>query len=149
LPGPITREMLFDLMVLARDTSFNKRRACPRNHDYKVRLFMGAMRVPHELGFYGLRTQNNITPSRIQNNISPSPEPDAATDWMAADVNSPPIEHVEGPSTEHVESLPTEHVEVVTVADDEERELDDGFRAQSLEADTSSGTDLKCSPETR
>jgi hypothetical protein len=36
-----------------------------RNHDYKVRLFMGAMRVPHELGFYGLRetrAQNDTTP---------------------------------------------------------------------------------------
>ena len=31
-----------------------KQHRCFRSHDYKVRLFMGAMRVPHELGFYGL-----------------------------------------------------------------------------------------------
>jgi hypothetical protein len=120
----------------------NKRRACPRNHDYKVRLFMGAMRVPHELGFYGLRIQDNITPSRTQNNITPSPEPDVAAGWMAADVESPHIEHVESPATEHEESPPDKHDEVVSVADVEERELDGEFRAQTMEADTTSGTDL-------
>jgi hypothetical protein len=109
---------------------------CMRNHDYKIRLFMGAMRVPHELGFYGL------SDARAQSNITPSPEFEVAADWMAADVESPPIEQVESSPTEHVEGPPNEHNGVVTVADVEERELDDIFRAQSLEKDTTSGTDL-------
>ncbi|THY73338.1 hypothetical protein D6C93_10456 [Aureobasidium pullulans] len=30
---------------------------CPKNHDYKARLFMSAMRKPHELGFYSAKVQ--------------------------------------------------------------------------------------------
>ncbi|TIA38647.1 hypothetical protein D6C79_07815 [Aureobasidium pullulans] len=30
---------------------------CPKNHDYKARLFMSAMRKSHELGFYGAKVQ--------------------------------------------------------------------------------------------
>jgi hypothetical protein len=101
---------------------------------------MGAMRVPHELGFYGLSDARSDAHAQINN--APSTEPDVVADWMAADVESPSIEHVECPSTEHMESPPNEHNEVVTVADVEERELDDGFRAQSLQEDTTSGTDL-------
>jgi hypothetical protein len=117
-----------------------KSKACPRNHDYKVRILMGAMRVPHELGFYGLSDARSD--ARAQINNAPFTEPDVAADWMAADVESPPIERVESPPTEHVESPPNEHNEVVTVANVEERELDDRCRAQSLEEDTTSGTDL-------
>jgi hypothetical protein len=104
---------------------------CLRNHDYKVRLFMGAMRVPHELGFYGLREacSQNGTPSygssddRALNDTTPFDEPDAFADWMTSDV----------------ESAPTEHDEVATVAGDQERTvahvLENDDRPQSLEVD--------------
>ncbi|CAD0090127.1 unnamed protein product, partial [Aureobasidium vineae] len=60
----------------------NKKRACARNHDYKVRLFMGAVRVSHELGFYGV--DNN----HIDRSVTPVNELGNAvqSSWMASDV---------------------------------------------------------------
>ena len=101
----------------------NKKRACPRNHDYKVRIFMGAMRVSHELGFYGLRT------ARTQTDVASvtSPEtPDAVADWMISDV----------------EDQPSEHDELETVLGMEELTLDDSGCAQRLEEVTPSSADL-------
>jgi hypothetical protein len=52
----------------------NKKKACPRNHDFKIRLFMGAMRVAHGLVFYG------PSDARSQFNTTPSTEPDMIAD---------------------------------------------------------------------
>jgi hypothetical protein len=91
---------------------------------------MGAMRVPHELGFYGLseaRAQANITPFTESNispctepditpftepNITPSIEPDVMADWMMSDA----------------EDQPSVHEEVEAVAEVEGRDVDDGGR---------------------
>ncbi|CAD0114546.1 unnamed protein product [Aureobasidium uvarum] len=67
----------------------NKKRACPRNHDYKVRLFMGAMRVSHELGFYGV-DRDKIDPNvAFVKKIGDVVE----SDWMASDVEEIHSEH--------------------------------------------------------
>ncbi|THX15076.1 hypothetical protein D6D13_02360 [Aureobasidium pullulans] len=39
----------------------NNKQPCPSNHDIKARLFMGAMREPHRLGFYGVKTTTSVT----------------------------------------------------------------------------------------
>lgn len=114
----------------------NKTWACPRNHDYKVRLFMGAMHVPHELGFYGISetraqvhiapfTQPDITPLH-EPDITPSTEPDVTADWMMSDVK----DQFSG------------HEEVVAIAEAEERDLGDGDCAQTLDKDTLPDIDL-------
>jgi hypothetical protein len=93
---------------------------CLRSHDYKVRLFMGAMRVPHELGFYGVRhahTHINTTlPTKLE----------SAADWMNSDV----------------EAHDSEHDEAMADIEAEERAVDDGGRVQDLEDDNRSGSDL-------
>jgi hypothetical protein len=97
----------------------NKKKACARNHDYNIRLFMGAMRVAYELGFYGL------SDARGQINTTPAMEPDMVADWMASDVESSPSEHDEIAIVADVEDD-----EKCTVAGVEERGLDDGGCAQ-------------------
>ncbi|KAH0039251.1 hypothetical protein KCU78_g1337, partial [Aureobasidium melanogenum] len=59
----------------------NKKRACPRNHDYKVRLFMGAMRVPHQLGFYGVDNDHTSFSTTPPNEIGDA----AGASWMVSD----------------------------------------------------------------
>lgn len=105
---------------------------------------MGAMRVSHELGFYGLsetRAQANITPfteaditpctepditSFTESDITPSTEPDVTADWMMSDV----------------EDQSSEHEEVEAVAEVEERDVGDGGRVQTPEADKLPDIDL-------
>lgn len=77
----------------------NKKKACPRNHDYKVRLFMDAMRVPHELGFYGVDNDHSsltITPlSEIDDVVGAS--------WMASIIEAKHSEHEEPFTSAEVE----------------------------------------------
>jgi hypothetical protein len=104
-----------------------------RNHDYKVRLFMGAMRVPHELDFYGLhetRAQNDTTPygprnDRTEKNTTSSIESDALADRMASSLNDDPSEQDEIATVAEGE----EH----TVTEVEERALPNDDRAKCLE----------------
>jgi hypothetical protein len=128
----------------ARKLVAGKSRACPRNHDYKVRLFMGAMRVPHELGFYGLseaRAQAHIAPFTeagitlfTEPDITPftepdvtlSTEPDVMADRMMSDV----------------EDQPSVYEEVEAIAEVEERDSGDGGRVQTPEADKLPDIDL-------
>lgn len=110
----------------------NRKKACPRNHDYKVRLFMGAMRVPHELGFYGIRD------ARSQMIPTPPHEPDTAADWMMSDVDDHNSEHDSIMAAVGAE----ERDEVVPVAEVEKLNLDDSGRPQTPEDDNRSGTDL-------
>jgi hypothetical protein len=109
----------------------NKKKACARNHDYNIRLFMGAMRVAHELGFYGL------SEARSQINTIPSTEPDMVADWMASDVESSLSEHDEIATVADVED-----VEECTAAGVEKRGLDDGGCVQSPEDDSPPEIDL-------
>jgi hypothetical protein len=109
----------------------NKKKACARNHDYNIRLFMGAMRVAYELGFQGL------SDARGQINTTPAMEPDMVADWMASDVESSPSEHDEIAIVADVEDD-----EKCTVAGVEERGLDDGGCAQVPGEDSPPEIDL-------
>lgn len=109
---------------------------CFRSHDYKVRLFMATMRVPHELGFYGLRHVHN------QVNTTPPTEPDIEADWMKSDVEDRTSEHDEPMDEAMADAEVEEHDEVVPVAEVEKLNLNAGDRPQTPEVDNRSGTDL-------
>ncbi|KAH0359717.1 hypothetical protein KCU65_g9814, partial [Aureobasidium melanogenum] len=100
----------------------DKRRACPRSHDYKVRLFMGAMRVPHELGFYGVDnvdTGLSMTPS---NEIGDA----VGADWMASDA----------------EKKHSEREEPLAIAEVEENDNAEESHDETAVHDAGSGSDL-------
>lgn len=117
---------------------------------------MGAMRVPHELGFYGLND------ARARINITPPAEPDVVADWMLSDVEDDLDEHesivAAAGLDEHDEVVATvgvdegdevvapvgldERDEVVPAAEVEKLNLDDRGRPQTPEDDNRSGTDL-------
>jgi len=109
---------------------------CFRSHDYKVRLFMGAMRVPHELGFYGL------SDARRQAVITPPAEPDAEADWMKSDVEDHTSELDEPMDEAMADAGVEEYDEVVPVPKVDRLNLDAGHRPQTPEGDNRSATDL-------
>ncbi|KAG9951376.1 hypothetical protein KCU85_g2735, partial [Aureobasidium melanogenum] len=100
----------------------DKKRACPRNHDYKVRLFMGAMRIPHELGFYGVdnaHTGLSITPpNEIHDAVKAS--------WRA-------------PNTEDKHS---QREEPLTIAEVGENDIPEESHEETAVDDSRSGSDL-------
>ncbi|KAG9665228.1 hypothetical protein KCU95_g1869, partial [Aureobasidium melanogenum] len=100
----------------------DKKRACPRNHDYKVRLFMGAMRVPHELGFYGVHNDHPGLSTSPPNEISVA----VGASWMTSDAED---EHSEGE-------------EPLTVPEVEENDVPEESYEQSAVDDAGSGSDL-------
>jgi len=113
-----------------------KQHRCFRSHDYKVRLFMGAMRVPHELGFYGL------SDARPQAVMTPPAEPDAEADWMKSDVEELTSELDEPMDEAMADAEIEEHDEVVPDPKGNRLNLDAGHRPQTPEADNRSATDL-------
>ncbi|KAH0293747.1 hypothetical protein M436DRAFT_62561 [Aureobasidium namibiae CBS 147.97] len=114
----------------------NRKKACPRNHDYNVRLFMGAMRVPHELGFYGIRHIH--TPI----NTTPPAEPDLTSDWMKSDVEDSTSEHDEPGDETMADAEAEEHDEVMPAAEVEKLNIDPSDRPQTPDGDNRSATDL-------
>ncbi|KAH0334002.1 hypothetical protein KCU81_g9616, partial [Aureobasidium melanogenum] len=100
----------------------DKKRACPRNHDYKVRLFMGAMHIPHELGFYGVdnaHTGLSITPpNEIHDAVKAS--------WRA-------------PNTEDKHS---QREESLTIAEVGENDIPEESHEETAVDDSRSGSDL-------
>ncbi|CAD0099866.1 unnamed protein product [Aureobasidium mustum] len=119
----------------------NKRRACPRNHDYKTRLFMGAMRVPHELGFYGVDYDHaglSATPPSERDNT-------AGASWMAPSTTPPTaIGDAVGASwmTANVEENNSEHEEPFTVAEAEENDISGEVPEKSATLDAVPDPDL-------